>query len=126
MTFTRLPALTLGMAAAAVQVAAGLFLRLTPDQTALVNAVIVAAIGVATAWLVKGDALVAALVGVGQAVLALTLGFGLAIPAPLQASIMGLVAAVAAAYVHTQVVAPVPAEPGWSPLEPAVVIPPPP
>jgi hypothetical protein len=126
MSLARFPALTLGMVSSIVQAVSGLFLALSPHQTALINALVVAVLGVVTAWLVKGDALVAALVGVGQAMLALLIGFGLNLPTDLQASIMAFVAAAAAAYVHTQVVAPVPAEPGSSPLEPTVVVPPPP
>lgn len=126
MSLARFPALTLGMVSGAVQVVAGLFLALSPHQTSLINALVVAVLGVVTAWLVKGDALVAALIGVAQAMLALLIGFGLNLPTDLQASIMAFVAAVAAAYVHTQVTAPVPHEPGSSPLEPTVTPPPPP
>jgi hypothetical protein len=126
MSLARFPALTLGMVSSIVQVVTGLFLTLSPHQTSLINALVVAILGAVTAWLVKGDALVAALVGVAQAMLALLIGFGLDLPPDLQASIMAFVAAVSAAYVHTQVTAPVPHEPGSSPLEPSVVPPPPP
>jgi hypothetical protein len=120
MNIARFPTLTVGVVAAALQVVSGLWLHWSPDQSAVVNAVVVAAAGVITAWLVKGDALVAALVGLGQALLALTLGFGLTLDTPTQAAIMTLVSALAAAYVHTQVAGPVPAEVGSSPLEHAV------
>jgi len=126
MSLARYPALTLGMLASVVQVATGLFGSLTSSQTALLNAAVVAIFGAVTAWLVKGDALVGALIGVGQALLALMIGFGLVLSPELQASIMALVSAAAAAYVHTQVIAPVPPQPGTSPLEPTVVVPPPP
>jgi hypothetical protein len=125
MPLARFPALTLGMLSSIVQAITGLFLALSPHQTALINALVVAILGAVTAWLVKGDALVAALVGVGQAMVALLIGFGLDLPPDLQASIMALLAAAAAAYVHTQVTAPVPPTPGSSPLEPTVVPPPP-
>jgi hypothetical protein len=126
MSLARYPALVLGMVASVIQVGSGLFLDLTVAQTSLINAAVVAILGAVTAWLVKGDALVGALVGVGQALLALMIGFGLVLSPELQASIMALVSAAAAAYVHTQVVAPVPPQPGSSPLEPTVVPPPPP
>jgi hypothetical protein len=123
MQLSRFPALAFGVLAAGVQVLVGLVGHLSPEQTGLINALVVAILGAATTWLVKGDAIVASLMGVAQALLALMLGFGLAIPPNSQATIMALVSALVAAFVHSQVTGPVPAEPGSSPLEPASVPP---
>src|SRR4051812_22935337 len=126
MSLARFPALTLGMVSSIVQAVSGLFLALSPHQTALINALVVAVLGVVTAWLVKGDALVAAFVRVRQAMLALLVGFGLNLPPDLQAPIMAFLAAAAAAHGPTQGLPPGPAGPGAPPLEPTVVVPPPP
>jgi hypothetical protein len=122
----RFPALALGALASIGQVLPALAFSVTPNQQSLIAALIVAILGAGTSWLTKGDSLVASLVAVGQAMLALMLGFGLHLSPDLQGAIMALVAAAAAAYVHTQVSAPVPPEPGSSPLEPSVPVPPPP
>lgn len=124
MNWKRFPALILGLVAVVVQVGGPLLFAFSPEQDALVAAVTVALVGVATAWLVRGDALVAAIVGLAQAMLALGLGFGLALPADTQSLIMAAVAAAAAAFVHSQVVGPVPATLGHSPLA-VVPVPPP-
>lgn len=103
--FGREPALWLALVAALVQ-GAGLLLDWSSEQQGAINAVAVAALGVATAWFVS-DGISAAVLGGAQAVLNLVLAFGLNVDTATQAAIMTFVAAVTAMFVRTQVGAPV-------------------
>lgn len=102
----REPAVFWAMVATALQ-ALSLFLPLTESQQGLVNAVIVAGAGFATAAMVSVDAALPALAGVIKAVFALLLGFGLNVPDTTQVAVMALVTAVGAFFVRQNVVAPV-------------------
>lgn len=105
--FGREPAVFIEML---VSVALGVLLTtpLEPTLLAYANAVAVAAGGFLTAAFVKGDQLLPALVGLIKAVFALVLGLGVALPINLETGIIAIVSAIGAAYVRTQVVAPVP------------------
>lgn len=99
--------LVLGAIAAAIQLFSALILPLSVDQQGVLNAVAVAVIGAVTAWSVSAERAAAALVGVVQAVLACALVFGLDLAPDAQGAIMAFVAALASAWVRTQVTAPV-------------------
>ena len=79
----------------------------TPWRTALESLVYTLA-GVLTAVVVRSDKLTPALVGLGQALLNVALVAGLVVTDAQQAAIMTAVSLAAAAFVRTQVVAPVP------------------
>lgn len=99
------PALFLA-ALAAVVYGLTAFLPLSTDVASAINAVAVAAVGVWTALVVK-DGGVAAALGFIKALIALGLGFGLKLTPEQQAAILTVVTAVSAAFVRTQVQAPV-------------------
>src|SRR3982751_2466772 len=90
---SRDPALWLTLVATAVRLASAFVFHLTGEQQAVLNA--------------AATALAALIVAVGQALLALAIGFGLNVSAENQAVIMSFVGAIAAAFIRTQVVAPV-------------------
>jgi hypothetical protein len=104
---SRDPALYLTLFATAVRLAAAFFLHLSVDQQAVLNAAATAVAGLIVALVVAKDGQVAAILGVAQALLALAVGFGLHVSADNQAVIMSFVGALVAAFVRTQVVAPV-------------------
>jgi hypothetical protein len=106
--FGRDPALLLTLIATAVRFLGAFVVDLNTDQQAVLNAVATAAAALYVAWRVH-DGQVAAILGFAQALLALAIGFGLRIDAEHQAVIMSLIGAAVAAYVRTQVTAPVPA-----------------
>jgi hypothetical protein len=105
--FGRDPALYLTLVATDVRLFAAFFVHLTGEQQAVLNAVATAVAGLIVAVIVRHDGQVAAILGVAQALLALAVGFGLNISAGNQAVIMSFIGAVAAAFIRTQVVAPV-------------------
>jgi hypothetical protein len=107
---SRDPALYLTLFATAVRLAAAFWLDMTDGQQAVLNATATAVAGLAVAVWVRRDGQVAALLGVAQALLALAVGFGLDVSAEGQAVIMSFIGALAAAFVRTQVTAPVTAE----------------
>lgn len=109
MTFNpnRDPALWLTIVATAVRLVSAFMFNLSTDQQALLNAAATAVASLIVAFWVRRDGQVAALLGVAQALLALAIGFGLDVSAENQAVIMSFVGAVAAAFIRTQVVAPV-------------------
>lgn len=107
---SRNPALWLTLFATVVRLGAAFFVHLTDGQQAVLNAAATAVAGLIVAVWVKKDGQVAAILGVAQALLALAIGFGLGFTAERQAIIMSVVGAVAAAFIHTQVVAPVSAD----------------
>ncbi len=105
--FSRDPALWLTLVATAVRLASAFLFHLTGEQQAVVNAAATAVAALIVAFVVAHDGQVAAILGVAQALLALAIGFGLNISAENQAVIMSFVGAAAAAFVRTQVIAPV-------------------
>jgi hypothetical protein len=107
---SRDPALWLTLVATAVRLSAAFLFHITDDQQAVVNAVATAVAALIVAVWVRRDGQVAAILGVAQALLALAIGFGLHVSAENQAVIMSFVGAVAAAFIRTQVTAPVSAE----------------
>jgi hypothetical protein len=101
------PALYLTLVATAVRLLAAFVIHLSDEQQAVLNAVATAVAGAIVAAIVNRDGQVPALLGVAQALLALAVGFGLHISAENQAIIMSFIGAITAAFVRTQVVAPV-------------------
>ncbi|HEX2551617.1 MAG TPA: hypothetical protein VHK64_08490 [Nocardioidaceae bacterium] len=101
------PALYLTLFATVVRLAAAFVFHLTDGQQAVLNAAATAVAGLVVALVVRHDGQVAAVLGVAQALLALAIGFGLNVSAENQAVIMSFIGALAAAFVRTQVVAPV-------------------
>ena len=108
--FGREPALWLGLFAITLKALSAFAFHATVDQQAIVNAVAAAAVGLFVALMTR-DGVVAALLGMVQAVIALGVGFGLHVSADTQAVLMSFAAAVVAMFVRTQVIAPVPASP---------------
>jgi hypothetical protein len=104
---SRDPAIYLSLFATVVRLAAAFVFHLSDNQQAVLNAVATAVAGLAVALWVRRDGQVAAVLGVAQALLALAIGFGLNVSAEGQAIIMSFVGTLAAAFVRTQVVAPV-------------------
>lgn len=104
---SRDPALYLTLFATLVRLAGAFVINLSADQQAVLNAAATAIAGLAVAFIVRKDGQVAAILGVAQALLALAVGFGLHVSAENQAVIMSFVGAAVAAFVRTQVVAPV-------------------
>jgi hypothetical protein len=107
---SRDPAIYLSLFATAVRLIAAFFTPIDPDQQAWLNAGATALAGVVVAIWVRRDGQVAALLGFAQALLALAVGFGLNLDEEGQALIMSFVGTIAAAFVRTQVSAPVSAE----------------
>lgn len=105
--FSRDPALWLTLVATAVRLASAFVFHLSGEQQAVLNAVATAVAALTVAVWVRHDGQVAAILGAAQALLALAIGFGLNVSAENQAVIMSFVGAVAAAFIRTQVVAPV-------------------
>jgi hypothetical protein len=108
--FGRDPALWLTLIATAVRFIGAFFVDLNTEQQAVLNAAAAALASLYVACKVH-DGQVAAILGFAQALLALAIGFGLNIDAEHQAVIMSMIGAIVAAYVRTQVVAPVPVTP---------------
>ena len=107
MNVSREPAVFVAFFAAVIQVVGDFFAPLTSQQISIVNAVVVAVAGLATAIWVTHDGLVAAILGLAQAVIALAVGFGLDWSSVQQAALMAIVTAFVGMFVRTQVVAPV-------------------
>jgi hypothetical protein len=112
MTFklSRDPALWLTLFATAVRLGAAFLFEISDEQQAVLNATATAVASLIVAVWVRRDGQVAALLGTAQALLALAIGFGLDVSAENQAVIMSFVGALAAAFIRTQVVAPVSAD----------------
>jgi nicotinamide riboside transporter PnuC len=105
--FGREPAVILATVSALIQFLSLFIVELTTDQQAVLNAVVAALIGVITAATVARDKLLPAVVGLGQAILALAVGFGADWSAEQQTALMALVATAAGMFIRTQVAAPV-------------------
>lgn len=110
MNITREPALIVAFVVSLVMTVCAFVFPLTVDQQGILNAVAVAVAGVVTALMVKSDQLAPAILGLVKAVLALGLAFGLGLSTANQAVIMTAAAALVAAFVRTQVTAPVPVQ----------------
>lgn len=108
MTFkpSRDPALYLFLVATAVRLFSAFILDVSTDTQALVNALATAIAGIVIAVVVRRDGQVPAILGGVQALLALAVGLGLDVSAENQALIMSFVGGLAAAFIRTQVVAP--------------------
>lgn len=89
----------------------GTALDLSTSHQALINAAVAAIVGLIVATVTR-DGQSAALLGGAQALIAVALGFGLAIDPDTQALIMSGVAALSAMYERTQITAPAAPEPG--------------
>jgi hypothetical protein len=106
--FGREPAVWLALLAAGLQALTAFGLDVSSNWQSIITAVVAAVFGLITAFVV-GDGVVAAVTGLGQAVLALVVGLGVDWSADDQAKLMVFVALVAGAFVRQNVVAPVPA-----------------
>ena len=104
---SRDPAIFLSLFATAVRLASAFWFHVSDEQQAVVNAVATAIAGLAVALWVRRDGQVPAILGVAQALLALAVGFGLNLSGELQATLMSFVGLALAAFVRTQVTAPV-------------------
>lgn len=107
---SRDPALYLTLVATIVRFAAAFLFHITDSQQAVLNATATAIASFIVAFWVAKDGQVPAILGVAQALIALGVGFGLDVSAENQAVIMSVIGAVVAAFVRTQVTAPVSAE----------------
>jgi len=107
--FGREPAYWLALASAVHALCSALFASLTVDQQGVLNAGVAALLGVVTAWTLKGERLVAAIVGFFKAAIAIALAFNLDLPPEIQSSAMLVVELVLTGIlVRPVVVAPVP------------------
>ncbi|MEU1078516.1 MULTISPECIES: hypothetical protein [unclassified Streptomyces] len=104
----REPAAWLALVAALVKAFSAFVMDVDPSTQAVVNAVAGAAMGLVIALIVH-DGAVAAVLGLIQAVIALTVGLGLDWSTDKQAVFMTVVTLALAGYDRTQVTAPVPA-----------------
>lgn len=108
MNISREPALLwIGLIAPIVQAVAAFVFVTDPAVQGAVNAVAVAVAGAITAYLVKSENLLPAITGLGQAVIALVLAFGVQWSAEQQAALMVALGAIAAFIVRDRVDAPV-------------------
>lgn len=107
MIWGREPAVWLALIAALIQGVSGFFYNLTDEQQGVLNAVAVAVLGLVTAFAVKGDYVLPAILGFVKAVFALGLAFGAHWSADKQSLVMVLITAAFAAFVRQSVVAPV-------------------
>ena len=109
--FGREPVLLLGFAAAFLQLLAAFGLNVSTTQQALINTVLACLVAVISAIVLRSGALGAAIMQLGQAALALFVGFGLDWPADTQGKVMAALSATLALWTRTQVQAPVPQVP---------------
>lgn len=105
------PAILLTLIATIVRLAVAHFIDPTPDQQTIADALITAVAGFVVAFFVQHEKQVPALLGLVQAAIAVAINMGFNIDAATQAAIMSVVGGLAALFVRTQVVAPVPAHP---------------
>lgn len=107
--FGREPALIAALLGSVIAFVGAFVVHLTAGQQTVLNAAVVAALGLVTAIGVEKDKLVPALVGLAQAVLNTVMAFGLHLTAEKQAVAMTLVSTlVAALIIRPQVTAKVP------------------
>ncbi|MEW2402117.1 hypothetical protein [Streptomyces sp. NPDC046862] len=106
----REPAAWLALFAVAVKLFSAFVMDVDQNTQAWVNAVAAAAMGLLVAW-IANDGVVAAILGLVQAVIALAVGLGLHWDVATQAVVLSFVSMALGAYDRTQVTAPVPAIP---------------
>ncbi|WP_041837082.1 hypothetical protein [Actinosynnema mirum] len=107
--FGREPAYWLALVSSVVAFVSAAVLPLSVEQQGVLNAAAAALFGVLTAWTLAGERLVAALVGLGKALVAAGLAFGLALAPEVQSTLMVLVELVLTGLlVRPAVIAPVP------------------
>jgi len=111
----REPAMWLMLVSVIVKGATAFGLDLSTDRQAVINATAAAVVGLVVAAIVHEGA-VAAILGLAQAGLALSVGFGAHLSADRQAAVMAAVAIAVGMYTRTQVTAPVPAKAPLPPL----------
>lgn len=102
----REPAAWLALFAVAVKLFSAFVIDVDMETQAWVNAVAAAAMGVLIAWTTK-DGVVAAILGLVQAVISLAVGLGLDWDVATQAVVLSFVSLALGAYDRTQVTAPV-------------------
>lgn len=107
MKLSRDPAFYVMLAATVIRLLAAFVVNLSADQQTWLNAAVAAIGGVVVAFWVRRDGQIAALTGLASALLAVAVGFGADINAEGQAAIMSFVGVAAAAFIRTQVTAPV-------------------
>ncbi|MGW0014596.1 hypothetical protein ACWDVX_33210 [Streptomyces tendae] len=105
----REPVLLLGFVAVALKLASAYGLDVSVEQQAVIMAVLSGVVALAEAIVLKTGAAAAAIVNLAQGVLALFLGFGLAMSAEQQALWMLVVEGAVALFLRKEVTAPVPA-----------------
>lgn len=105
--FGREPAVWLGLVGAVVAALSAFWLHLSVEQQGALGAVTALVVGLITAAS-TGDGVVAAVLGLGKGLFLLMVSFGLHLSPSDQAVLYALLAAVLAAFVRTQVVAPAP------------------
>lgn len=111
--FGREPAYWLALASGLIALVSAAVFPLTVDQQGVLNAAVAALLGIVTAWVLKGEGLVAALVGFFKAAIAVGLAFGLSLSPDVQSTAMVVVELVlTGVLVRPNVVAPVPAVSG--------------
>lgn len=111
MVFGREPAQITGLIASAITLLSSTLAPLTDTQQGVLNAVVVAILGLVTASQVSAEKAAPAIAGLVQAVLACALAFGAHLTQDQQGAIMAFVAAAVGFWLRTQVVAPVPDQP---------------
>lgn len=105
--FGREPALLLGFIAAGLQLATAFGLDVTDTQQTLVNTFLACVVAVVSAVVLRAGALGATVMQLGQAALALFVGFGLDWTADTQGKTMAALSAALALWTRTQVTAPI-------------------
>lgn len=109
--FGREPAYWLALASGLIAFVSASAAPLSVEQQGVLNAVVAALFGVITAWRLRGEGLVAALVGFFKAAIAVGLAFGLALAPEVQSTAMVVVELVlTGVLVRPNVVAPVSAK----------------
>lgn len=109
--FGREPVYVLAFAAITLKLAAAYGLDVTADQQTLINTFLACIVAVVSAVVLRNGAVGAAIVQLGQAALALFLGFGLDMSAEQQAGWMAVVAGAVALWERREVTAPRPSHP---------------
>lgn len=108
--FGRDPAVILGFVSAFLQMLIAYGVHLSDGQTAAINAIAAAVLGLLTAVIVARDRLIPAILGIGQAGFTLALVFGANLSQRQVATTMAVAAVALALFARTQVTAPVAAD----------------
>ncbi|MFI0156241.1 hypothetical protein [Streptomyces lydicus] len=115
--FGREPAAWAALASIVIQTLGAFVVGFDHETQAWVNAVVLAVLGLVVAVMVH-DGVIAAISGLAQAVITLTVGLGLDWSAEKQALILSLITALAQFAVRQSVIAPVPASAVKRPVTP--------